>query len=445
MSPSLADSIFGGVAASLAPHDRIVLAVSGGLDSMALLDAAAAVMERERLLIATYDHGTGAAARDACALVQREAAARGTECVVGRARGPLPGSEAAWRDARWSFLREVARASRATIATAHTADDQIETVLMRIMRGAGPRGMAALLARGEVLRPLLDVRRSTLLNFAAARGVEWVEDPTNASRRFLRNRIRHDLLPALRRVNPLIDDELLDLGRRAAEWRLETDSAADVISRVDPVARTADVRLAAIRGLDAGQVAVLWPAVAARIGVTLDRRGISRAASFSSRSRVGARIQVSGGWEIVRSRHALRLRSTPGRRETDETLLDLSSETRWGGWTFWSASGSGRASSTPSGQLEWNARLPIDQPLRVREWRPGDRLIGGAGGTGRKVKRLLNDAGVTGHERQGWPVVLSGDRIVWIPGVRRSDAATARSAGARGQPILTFSCARNGG
>jgi tRNA(Ile)-lysidine synthase len=442
----LADSIRDLIAASLAVNERVVLAVSGGLDSMALLDAAAAVGERGRLLVATYDHGTGLSATAACELVRRAAEARGIECVVGRPSGPLRRSEAAWRDARWAFLRDVARASGARIAAAHTVDDQIETVLMRIMRDAGPRGMAALLAPSDVLRPLLGVRRALLLEYATTRGVEWVEDPTNESRRFLRNRIRHDILPALRRVNPHIDEELLQLGRRAAKWRRETDAAARAVSRVDPAARTADLSVAAIQGLDADQLAVLWPAVAARIGVTLDRRGIARAGSFSSSSRVGRRIQVSGRWEVVRSRRELRLQSAAAPAEGGEALLELSATTRWGNWTFWAREAQSPVSSTTRGPSGWDARLPVDQPLRVREWRPGDRLIGASGGTGRKVKRLLNDAGVTGHERDGWPVVLSGDRIVWIPGVRRGDAATARPAGGRrgGRPILTFSCARNG-
>jgi tRNA(Ile)-lysidine synthase len=412
---------------------------------MALLDAAATVCERSRLLVATYDHGTGTWAEAACALVRRTASDRGIECVVGRAAaGSIRRSEAAWRDARWTFLRSVARARRARVATAHTADDQIETILMRELRGAGPRGMAGLLAPSDVLRPLLGLRRAALVEFATARRVEWVEDPTNASRRFLRNRLRHDVLPALRRVNPRIDQELQALAERAAAWRRETDAVANVVSKLDRTARAVDIGVAAIRDLDAEQLAVVWPAVAARIGVALDHRGIRRVSSFSRDARVGARIQLSGGWEVVRSRHVLRLQASVGAaRMTTEAVLDLSAATTWGGWTFWAGDPPSSVSSTAPEPSEWDARLPVDRPLRVREWRPGDRLISGSGATGRKVKRLLNDAGVTGHERSGWPVVLSGDRIVWIPGVRRSDAATAQSEA--GGPILAFSCARNGG
>ncbi len=384
VSSTLVDSMLRTVGASLAPYDRVVLAISGGLDSMALLDAASAVCERARLLVATYDHGTGSAAEAACALVRRAANDRGIECVVGRsAPGSIRRSEAAWRDARWRFLRSLARARGARVATAHTADDQIETVLMRELRGAGPRGMAGLLAPSDVLRPLLGLRRAALAEFVAARGVEWVEDPTNASRRFLRNRLRHDVLPAFRRANPRIDEELQELAERAAEWRRQTDAVANVVSTVDRAARAVEIGIAAIRGLDAEQLAVVWPAVAARIGVALDHRGIRRVSSFSSDSRVGARVQLSGGWEVVRSRHALRLQASSGdARTTTETVLDPSTSTTWAGWTFWPGARPGSVSAAAAGQSGWNARLPVDRPLRVREWRPGDRLIGASGATG---------------------------------------------------------------
>lgn len=443
------------VGVSLAHHERVVLAVSGGLDSMALLDAAASALDASRLVVATFDHGTGAAATKACALVQRVARGRGIECVAGRApHGSTADTEAAWREARWTYLRAVGRSRRASIATAHTADDQIETVLMRTLREAGARGLAGLLAPSEVLRPLLALRRAALLDYAIERELEWVEDPTNLARRFLRNRIRHDILPALRSVSPGIDRELLDIGERAAKWRRETETIAHVVSTVDREERAVDVGVGTIEGLDSGELGVLWPAVAARVGATLDRRGIGRLAAFSQTSRVGSRIQLSGGWEVVRSRHALRLCASQ-RENAGEAELDRTAYTTWGHWRFWAAGSSNKSRNEPEPGLTrvnmnrrwrdepsgWNAQLPVDQPLRVRGWRAGDRLTGTSGRPGRKVKRLLNDAGVTGHERGGWPVVLCGDQIVWVPGVRRSGAAPERSAG--GRPTLTFSCERH--
>ena len=413
---------------------------------MALLDAAAAACDRSRLLVATYDHGTGRAAEAACALVRRASADRGIECVVGRAApGSIRRSEAAWRDARWRFLRAVARARGARVATAHTADDQIETVLMRELRGAGPRGMAGLLAPSDVLRPLLGLRRAALVEFAAARGVEWVEDPTNASRRFLRNRLRHDVLPALRRVNPGIDEDLQGLAERAAEWRRETDAVANVVSSVRSGGQSR-------RGRRCRYSAARRRATRCRMACGGGAyRCRARPSWYPTRQLVlercaGGRadptVRGVGGRSLATGRFACK--APRDVRTTTEAVLDLSTATAWGAWTFWAGDRPGSVSSAAAEQSDWDARLPVDRPLRVREWRPGDRLISaGATGSGRKVKRLLNDAGVTGHERSGWPVVLSGDRIVWIPGVRRSDAATARSEA--GRPILAFSCARNGG
>lgn len=424
------------VADALLTCDRVVLAVSGGVDSTVLLDAAAMVAEPARLIVATFDHGTGLAAAEASSAVESAARARGVECVVGRAPRPsVRGSEAAWRASRWRFLRRVAGDFAAVVATGHSADDQIETILMRIMRGAGARGIAGLRATSDVVRPLLAFRRSEIEDYAKERRLQWLTDPSNTSAAYLRNRLRHDLLPALRGAHPSIDDDLLELGRRASEWRSETDQVAHAVSTVlGPCA--VDVRVNDVRTLKANELSVLWPAVAARVGLVLDRRGIARLASFSRSARIGAKVPLSGDWRVVRSRDALQLRKSEP-VSAGEIALAAGAETQWGVWTFWPQASETVASVLGGGGSGWEAELPTGQGLRVRRWMPGDRLAT-PGGLGRKVKRLLSEAGVTGHERSGWPVVLCGDRIVWVPGVGRSAAATDRS----GRPSLHFSCAR---
>ena len=420
------------VRAALSRHERVVLAVSGGLDSMALLDAAAAVMPHDRLTVATFDHGTGPAAVAACALVERCAAMLGVSCVAEGTTATLV-SESELRTVRWRFLRRVAAERGAVVCTAHTEDDQVETVLMRVMRDAGARGLAGLYAASDIVRPLVRIPRRTLVRYARSRALTWVEDPSNASAAYLRNRIRGDILPALRRVRPAIDRDLLAIARAAARLRGEIEARVDGIVglRVYAGGRGVDVPAAALPTRDAG-VAV-WPAIVARAGVAIDRRGIERLASFTVNGRTGSRVQLSGGWEVVRARDAFELRPSntePGIVATPTTLA-LSEETRWGEWSF--RAGDARA---PAGDDSWSAWLPSDRPLWVRPWRPGDAMTYRAGVPPRKVKRLLTDAGVTGHKRAGWPVVVAGDQIVWIPGVRRADAATARS----GRPGLPFMC-----
>jgi tRNA(Ile)-lysidine synthase len=414
---------------ALRPHARTVLAVSGGLDSMALLDAAAASIPRERLTVASFDHGTGPSARLACALVESTANARGIACVTGRAERALV-SEADLRDARWKFLRDVAAREKAVVCTAHTSDDQVETVLMRVLRDAGARGLAGLYAASDIVRPFVRLTRRDLTMYARARRLAWIEDPSNVSPRYLRNRVRHDLLPALRRVRSSIDDDLLELARSAAAWRLDVDAfvGENVELRRNGASREMDVSVSSLAGFSPDALSVLWPAIVARAGVRLDRRGTDRLVGFTGLSRVGARIQLSGGWQVVRSRDAFQLRAS-GHRQSAEERLALSSTVAWGKWFF-------RPATSDIGADSWSAWLPTDRPLTVRSWRAGDVMAHRAGGPARKVKRFLNDAGVTGHERAGWPVVLAGDQIVWIPGIRRGDAATTRSGG----PGLAFVC-----
>src|SRR5688572_15146787 len=180
--------------AALADEGRpVVLAVSGGLDSMVLLHAAAVEPRLRVAAVATFDHRSGPAAARAAAVVAAAAGALGLRCVTERAPRPER-TEAAWRASRWSFLRAVAREHQAAVATGHTADDQAETVFMRLLRGSGVRGLAGLLAASPVRRPVVALTRRELAAYAARHGVRWVEDPTNESRQHLRNRVRLELL-----------------------------------------------------------------------------------------------------------------------------------------------------------------------------------------------------------------------------------------------------------
>jgi tRNA(Ile)-lysidine synthase len=398
---------------------------------MVLLDAAAATVSRSQIVVATYDHGTGNAATAALDLVARSTHALGVEFVGGSADVPLE-TEAELREARWDFLRGVAERANAVVATAHSADDQTETVLMRILRDAGARGLAALYADSDVIRPLIRLTRRDLARYARAQGLTWVEDPSNASPQFLRNRVRHHLLPALRHVRMGIDGDLLAIARKAARWRADVEAYVAREIELRTFAETAglDVCANALSVRSTEELCVLWPAIAAHAGLVLDRRGIVRVAEFTREGRVGARMQLSGGWEVTRSRDTLQLRASDQVKPTEEPLA-LSNETQWGDWFFRPS-----ATETHDSPDSWSAWLPTDRPLSVRIWQPGDAMVSRDGAAPRKVKHLLSDAGVTGHERTGWPVVLAGDQIVWIPGVRRSDVATVRS----GRPGLPFIC-----
>lgn len=409
--------------------EPVLLAVSGGLDSMVLLDAAARVAPARIAAVATFDHRSGPHSREAVAFVRAESERRGLRVVVGQASG-AERSEAGWRAARWSFLSGAAGSSGARVATAHTADDQVETVCMRILRDAGARGLAGLLAESPILRPLLGFRRRELAMYAVMARVGHIEDPTNASPEFLRNRLRRDLLPAIARVQPGFATEITRLSERAADVRRTLDGIAGRLVMPGQWG-TIDIPLQPLDGMTPDGLEALAPALAARCGVILDRRGTTRLSQFILRSRTGARIQLSGGAEALRLHDRVAIRRAVARVGGAQALamLDVTVAGRW----------RLRRVERSGPDDPWTATLPADRALTVREWRAGDRMRAPGSGAARRVKRFFSDAGISGPERDGWPVVLADGEIVWIPGVRRSDAATDRS----GRPVLRYRCERN--
>lgn len=425
--------------------------MSGGIDSMCLLDAAAAAGEAGRceLVVATFDHASGANSSRAAAFVARAASHHQLPVVIGRA-GEVSRNESAWRNARWEFLRSVSERVRGPVLTAHNHDDQVETILMRALRGAGARGLAGLRAPSPVRRPFLEVSRAELRAYADERAIRWIEDPTNRSLDYLRNRVRREILPALLAVRPALGTELIELAERAATWRVElaerVDSAVEHELRCDTRGmRSLHARIADLRQLSRDALQVVWPELASRMGVTLDRRGTFRATELTLQGETGARVQLSGGWELSRAREWIELHAASP--ASADVLLPrrLVVPMTWGAWRFTSAAES--SASTGAREMQpndgpeadrWRVTLPRDAELQIRAWRPGDRLWIRRGNqlARRKVKYFLSDARISGHIRAGWPVVLAGEEIVWIPGVRRSDAAAARSGG----PVVTYVC-----
>lgn len=274
---------------------------------MVALDAFSSARPGEIAAVATFDHGTGPAARRAAALVVSEAERRGHPVVSGAMPAASETGEAAWRAARWRFLGEWARELDAAVVTAHTRDDQIETVVQRLLRDAGVRGLAAMRGDGPgpmgtpVARPFLGTSRAVLAAYAAARRVPFVEDPSNTSRAYQRNRIRLDLLPALERAAPGFGEWCLSIAARAAAWRTTVDGCVDALGVIVQSDGTAVLRARAVAGYDRKEWAVLWPSIAARIGVTMDRRGIARAAAWAPAARAGQQIPLSGSVRIERT------------------------------------------------------------------------------------------------------------------------------------------------
>ncbi len=216
--------------------ERILVGVSGGLDSSALLamlnDIARSGSPAFDLTAAHFDHGLRDDSAEDADFVVAIADEMGVDCIVERADpDTLPpdgaGAENAARNARYDFFRRAAAdCGAAAVALAHHADDNCETILFRLFRGTALRGLAGIPAErvlGErptlrIIRPLLGIRRAAILPWARSRGLRWRDDPSNRESRYRRNVIRNDILPLLReKLNARVDEAVLRLGRTAGE------------------------------------------------------------------------------------------------------------------------------------------------------------------------------------------------------------------------------------
>jgi tRNA(Ile)-lysidine synthase len=317
-------------AVGMSLHGRtIVVGLSGGADSVALLDALASLRRRRgfRVVAAHLDHGLRPGSREDAAFCAALCKAldvplrTGTAAVRARAAREKGGLEQAARRERYAFLRAVRDEEKAgAVAVAHTRDDQAETLLLRLLRGAGATGLAGMRPRsGDLLRPLLDVSRAEILAHLRERGLAWREDPSNADVGLRRNRVRHELLPYLEeRFNPGIRAALARtaslLADEAAHLRAEGEAL------LAPIAREAEGALVLERrplaeastpvGRAALRLAILRAGGLAQVGAVHVER-ILRLARAKAPS--GRRLPLPGGREARFTRDEIRLEKRAGR------------------------------------------------------------------------------------------------------------------------------------
>jgi tRNA(Ile)-lysidine synthase len=419
--------------AMFAGGERVLVGVSGGADSVALLHALRALAPSLRLSLSVLhvDHQLRAdSARDA-EFVRALCARLDVPCDVERVTVRAGGSvEAEARVARHAALADWARRLGATrIALGHTRDDQAETVLMRVLAGAGPRGLAGMSpVRGPIVRPLFALRRHAIVAELAAVGLPWIEDPSNRDVRFLRNRVRHELLPALSAAWGADVVEALD--RVGARMREVVDALdARAAHELDRLARTgvgdAVLSRTALATLPGEVAANVLRLAALRLGSRAPlrawaHRGLGRALADPPARRpfrlAGVTVEVSGDWLRLSSaidvELAERVLEIPGLTTLPE--IDATIEARL-------LSPHGYVLPRELGRVGFDAdRLPT--PLRVRPRRRGDRMRVFAGGE-RRLKSLFIDAKVPRWSRGRVPVVEAGGEVVWVAGLRRGALA----------------------
>ena len=422
--------------------DTILVAVSGGVDSVVLLDLLCRLVEEFslKLVIAHLDHG-----------LRREDSGQDAQFVVSLAEGKdLPvireridvrqvrqekrlGLEEAGRLVRRRFLEETAREVSATrIALGHTLNDRVETLLFNLIRGAGPTGLVAIRpVSTPYIRPLIETKREEVLAFARAEGLSWREDRTNQDPSFSRNRIRHQVLPLLQQMNP----RLLGALQRTADLLLEEDKALDVLldRPWKDVASREEIGSVMFRRDRLARLPRELQGLLMRRGISRARgslQGIEKVHVDALRDLVTkvnghgeahlpdltARIQ---GNELLLSAHrepSLAPYELPvelGRTELPH--LGIALELSIMPWN-------GSQEFREGGAVELADANRIHFPLRVRSRREGDRFRPLGMGQEKRLKDFLIDDRVPFYDRSALPLLCDQNQIVWVIGVRLSDA-----------------------
>jgi len=466
----------------------VVAAVSGGPDSMTLLEVLSEILgddAHERLVVAHLDHGLRESAADDAGFVRVECERRGLRFVLGRedvaalARERKLSTEAAAREARYAFLFRVAREVDAkTIALGHNADDQAETVLLRVFRGAGLRGVGGMRpsrpagpeAPGVTLiRPLIEIARADIEAFVCERDVPFRVDETNRDLRFRRNLLRHEILPRIRSgLQPRATEvlcRLAELAREAADY-FESEAAA----QIGEVRTGAEFLIG--RGLwqelpRALQGPVLRLAFESASGLALSRahveavRGIAEGGE-GHEGRKHKEVSLPGGWSARSTREGTTILppadgpaediapwhvelSVPGRAPLPDGRA-IVAEVRPR-----PAGAMPPRMAVPNAQFdvgdidieEWADYDALGLPARllVRSREPGDEFHPlGAPGT-KSVKSFLIDIKVPREERERVPVVTTADgAVVWLAPFRLDERARVTDSTAE---VLVLKLARS--
>jgi tRNA(Ile)-lysidine synthase len=404
----------------------VLVLLSGGRDSVCLLDLAVRISPRVRALHVDYRLRQSSAgdAEHCAALCER----LGVALEVVRAGRPAGNVQAWAREVRYAEARRVATGD--AIATGHTASDQAETVLYRLAASPGRRALLGMRERERgVVRPLLGITRAESTAYCRERGLEWRDDPGNESRAYARNRAR----AALAELHPAAEANVL---RTLALLRDEAEVldalVDDVITNDQAALRAMPRALARLclqrltdegaacespGGSDAGAAWLPAPAVARRADelLSLGARGGS------------ASLDLGGGLRAVAEYGRLRFERADPPQPAEPATLTVPGRVAFAG-------GELRSEEVPDGTLDLEALAP---PLEVRAWRAGDRMRPLGLGGSRSLQDLFTDRKVPRARRSRLPVVVSDGEIAWVAGVATGEAF-GLTAGTRRRARLTW-------
>ena len=429
------------------PGLHILVGVSGGADSIALLALLRELAPawKLRLTVAHLNHRLRGQAADADARFVRAFARRlnvgyieSRKDIQRLAHQRGISLEMAGREARYAFFAEAARRRKCdVVATAHTADDQAETILLKLARGTGAQGLAGIpyvthWGTLKIVRPLRDINRAGILAFLRRRRLSWREDATNTDTTFLRNRIRHDVLPFLEaKLNPRVRQALgrmADIIEKENEW---LDALAkDILFKCtrDMPAMTLNAQILAPHHTAARRRVLRQWLVSCGVAPTaVDFDVVDRLDSLLLNRRNRCIASLPGGWIARKHDHNLCLengKSTPATGfRVSVNIPGVTRIPKLGRRiTVSLAPGVNREKPQGIGHYPARASLALSawrrRRIQARSWQPGDRIrpLGMAGS--KKVQDVFIDGKVPRGRRHCVPLFECGGEIIWIPGYR---------------------------
>lgn len=422
----------------LKPGDRVVVAVSGGPDSVCLLS----VLQELALSlhVAHLDHlFRGKESADEALFVADLAKKLNIPATVEqfdvpaycRERGLSP--QAGARAVRYGFLRRIAdETGSSRIATGHTADDQAETFLMRLLRGAGVSGLSAIPPlRENIIRPLLDVTREEVLDYLAANGLLFKTDPSNNRPLYTRNRIRLEVLPVLKRFNPRIVETL---AAEAALLRDENEAldshlsacASRIMSRDDERVTVKREEFNTLPPAFRRRLLRKFVDLAGAASSGLSAVQIDEALLFMAAAQTGRTMNLTQGLVIAREYDRLVVSAKSSSAGFTNTLtvpgiIAISAL----GMEVKTALCADRTRAAEDINYLWQAEFDYDKIgplLTLRSRRPGDRFQpAGMGGRSKKLQDYFVDEKVPRRKRDAVPLLCSGEDILWVVGLRTDE------------------------
>jgi len=412
------------------PGEALV-AVSGGPDSVALLDLLNAMAAELGLSIAVAhaDHGILPAGRPVGRTVKQLAENYGLPFEVVELNLGADTTETEARRARYAWLRDVQRRRGAKyLVTAHHEDDQVETIVLRALRGSAPAGLAGMSAksRGGLVRPLLPFARVELLEYLRSRGLAAYDDPANRDPRHLRSWVRATLLPLLNEhLGPRLRRDLLTHGRHAASERRAWDRILDVVPDLGLTVQGERFTVArkVLCGYDNALSVALLRAAARRARLALGPARARRLVALAERPS-GRRLPVGDGWSAEVAFDTLQV-SRDSAADVDCALEHVWPTGERGSALFGEFEIRWAPAAAPERieRATWTTWLDrAGGPWEVRAPTRGDSLVPLGGVGHRPLRRLLMEARVPRSARPRYPVVSRGETILWVPGICRSAA-----------------------